>query len=160
MSATSTVRTATELRLVDLLGGLTGWSTSPDDPTDWYVRPWGRGRPEARRSVTVGVPIGSSQPDAIAGQASSTTDAWTCTVWVICTDIDDGPTAKQAVEDVVNEIADLLVTDPRLDMNPGPRSAVIGTWEGPFFEVTDGLAVCTAEVEITFTADIWRDPSS
>lgn len=159
MSASSTIRTVTELRLVELLGGLPGWSTSPDTPGIWWVRPWGRGQPESRRQVTVGVPTGSIDPEAIASLSSSTTDAWTCTIWIICTDIIDGPTAKQTIEDRVNEVADLLVSDQRLGINPGPRSALIGSWEGPYFELIEGDAIATAEIEITFTADIWRNPT-
>lgn len=164
MVAHGTVRTATEARLVELCGALPGFSTEPEDGTWWVTSPV-NGQLKARRALVIGVADGTLDPDGIAGTLGPTSDAWTIACGLVMTDCADlsALEAKQAVENALNTVRDLLIGNGRLaksgDAGPGCRDLAVRKFTGPFYGWEAGQApLAWCDFDISAAADITRRP--
>ena len=157
--ARSTLRTATENRLIALASSLDGFTDQPHTEGLWLVTPpFTSKQLPNRRLLVIGAPDGLLNPDGIAKSAGPTVDTWGIAAGLVCTEISESQAAKQAVEDAFNTFADAIAADPRLGMNPGPRDLSIPTAEGPLFAF-DEQAIPTAwmNFDIQCFADIERN---
>lgn len=159
-SPAGTLRTATNARLVELIGGLTGFSTTPATRTWWVTRP-PNGQAKNRRFVVIGVGSGSVEIDGIGAGHDPSVDVWVTGCLIQVADLADRVVAEQACEDAYNAIADALAaTKGRLDMNPGPRGvAVTGDLELSSGQDAGSQVWAQATFTISATCDIERNPS-
>lgn len=160
MVATGTIRTATERRLVEVLGQLDGFNTRAVKG-QWYVTPadpaLGSKVPN-RRSVLIGTPDGVFDPEGIAAGHGPSTDSWGISCVIACTDVALPLDAKQACEDALNAIADELARNGRLGMAGGPRDLTITTTVGPHFGWDSGrVPTAWIDFDIRCFADIERN---
>lgn len=161
MVATGTVRTAVENRLVEIFAALDGFSDQAR-PGAWFVTPPLNGKMTARRWIVIGVaPDGDIEADSATadGGIAATVDVWTIRCGLACTDVAASQAAKQACEDALNAMADLLAIDDRIGMN-GPRNVEITRIRGPFSVLEQGQPRFTwIDFDITAQADIERNPA-
>lgn len=163
MTATSTVRTATEARLVALIAALDDFQGEPDDDALWWATPPLNSSPKNRRMVVIGTPDGALDPEAMAAGQDPATDSWTISCGVVAMGEDEALPAKQLVEDAFNAVADLLARDNRLTLvgqpHLGVRDVRISAWEGPNWSWEQGQAsLAWIDFDITCAADIRRNP--
>jgi hypothetical protein len=157
MVAAGTVRTATEVQLVTVLGALDGFSTEPGDGV-WMVTPPPLGKLPNRRTLIIGTPDGPISPDAVAAGHGPSVDAWVIPCGISCTDIPEVIPAKQAIEAAVNAVADYLAAHPRIGLANGPRDLRVVEIVGPNVHHEQGSPLMGwANFDIQAFADIERN---
>lgn len=174
-----TCRTEAERRIVALAGDLAGWTADPvtaaDDESLWLVTPPVHGGVQLGRVVVVGIAPedenGGIEPTAIA-KTSEAEDQWqiegaiflsgASSIFGSSGDSDDPAQApwiaKQAVEDALNDLRDVIAGNQRLQRDDWPFIGAVATlsaWVGPWFSQSDdGEPLGTARFTITCTAQL------
>lgn len=158
MTATGTIRTFAENQLIEAISALDGFTDTPSD-TDWLVSGPPDGEPKSRRWVVIGTYDGSLDPNGIEAGAGPSIDEWTITCGAACTDVADAQTGKQACEDVINAIADMLAADHRVGAgSSGLRDVTVARIDGPYSEQVSGKPrLSWINFDITARADIRRN---
>lgn len=157
MVATGIIRAETEARLVEQIGGLDGFSTDLIDD-GWMVTPPVKGRPKNRRWVVIGAPEGVFDPEGMQSGKGPGVDAWGIACGIAAAGYTDALEGKQAVQDALNAIADLLAADGRLGMANGPRDLTVTTIDGPYHEWTENVPLAWLNFDVQCFADIRRNP--
>ncbi|HRW39293.1 MAG TPA: hypothetical protein P5254_16460 [Aquihabitans sp.] len=159
MANAGTIRTATEDRLVELIAALDDFSAVPT-PGKWLVSPPPNTVPQARRWVVIGTPDGQIDPNGLERSHNPQIDVWSIACGLACTDIADPQEGKQACEDALNAIADLLASDHRLGLGAtGPREVQVTSIDGPYSAQEQGKPrLSWLNFDISCTADIRRNP--
>lgn len=158
--ATGTIRTFTENRLIEIIADLDGFSDKVGDASTWVVQPTPTGKAKGRRWVVIGLYDGEFDREGMEAGTGPGADQWTIACGLACNDIPDPQTAKQACEDALNAIADLLAADHRLGVaDAGPRDVGITRISGPHSDQVEGKPRFTwIDFTISATADIRRNP--
>ena len=162
MTASGTVRTATERRLIDKIALLPGFDTSPSSNAVWWVTSPITGQAQNDRLVVIGTYVGEFIPEGMAAGANPQMDEWTIECGIGLLGFDDTLEAKQEAEDAYNMIADMIAADARLSLagedDVGVQQVTTARMDGPTASFDDnGTPLVFIEFAVSAAAVIHRN---